>query len=1391
MRICRIAMSNTFYRRSRPAPVEFSLSGLKLPTVDRLFAERYRLNGDGFLDVDRSPELFRAEHLFADPVALIIAPPWMGKTYVAKRIEGDLRRLPKPNGFGPNLSLTELGLHGAERSLPPAWWQDWRMARPARPACWLVDALDEGEARLGGVSERILREVEALDGEHRAQLRLIIFTRQRDWLARFRVQLGEAYELGPFGAHPEFMLAPVHATAARAIIRSDAAFDRVTRLIRQFDLQPVAGYPVVLQYLRDRSETGDLSVVTIWRDILSHLLDEPDRTRGRLQSEPEDRFEAAARIAAVLALTRGEQVSDRSGGGSIPTIPDLFPYGETTLRCAAREVCDIGPFVSTAEDGYRFAQQNVRDWFAAFGLSRLRQGSLRSVLCDETGRVWPRHRELLPLLARISTDPDVRNWACGIDSGFPSDLIGVSLQESLTVLDRIEAMATSAPSSIRLFNTELNRLTVPGLGEELARRLSDPERPSGAREVVIDVALATDPIPCLEPAVRIVSDPNLSPNLRTRALLLLQMHGGIAHFRELAEPIGRSAGSSRAEARLRASVIRALVEQGHWSIVEAALHAPPAEHDCVDDRCTLLRLLHDKMTAHDARHFLRDAARYRPVLSRLVVSLMHESLWDKTQSCLLAAEHLDDSDATLLTDMVIGEPERDQRIQLGFNLTDRLLERPFVRRRLYEFGVQEHVAQPDLREWSYVLTSEDLEWLSQRAQVEWSAVRMVWEEVYLLTDRADRQGLITRERREQLWAALDTRFPELRQERERGAQAAEKAFIEHQRRMEERRREYPTCILSEVIEGLLADEALAPPERMRQLTYACFIPQVFGTRIEGDWDGRPGPLRARVRTAFRLGLETGEPTPIPDGHQYPAEIDAESRAFREVVSDPEHTNWVTPELVRRWLPAACHAFVQETLDVIRRCSVVDLGLTREVLLLAAERELRNGSRGAVRAGEIPTEWWDDATAARITLWAEDEAYHPEGRAHLLELLVMRNRQEARPIADKWARLVSREGDETLRRVGLNVLLVLDPPDAWPLVEADYAARGAVALRDLSVLYSPHCPLRISFDGLPAAILAVLGQMMATSFPLVSDPDTEHRIQTVTAESELRRVRDDVIYRLFANGVRDGWDAMWGLAAVDSALAERMRGYEARAEAQVVLGGLPPVTGEGSEVSVDEAVRILNSPEYRLIRSEDDLLAAILEVLTVVEHEVPADLALLYGPPARGRERESRKERRHLEEDALQAYVRRRLLDLLPHRVRTPRVSAAPIEALREDQGRYRRRVDLRVLAPTADGTRLATVIIEVKWSDNPETAGGLVDQLGRKYLLGEQKTHGIYLVGWTGEWARAESGRDVDRANLEDFLRKQRDQFVQSEGIELTIETVVVGLTWREPELKGNPSSDH
>ena len=109
-------------------------------------------------------------------------------------------------------------------------------------------------------------------------------------------------------------------------------------------------------------------------------------------------------------------------------------------------------------------------------------------------------------------------------------------------------------------------------------------------------------------------------------------------------------------------------------------------------------------------------------------------------------------------------------------------------------------------------------------------------------------------------------------------------------------------------------------------------------------------------------------------------------------------------------------------------------------------------------------------------------------------------------------------------------------------------------------------------------------------------------------------------------------------------------------------------------------------------------------------------------------------------------------------------------------------VSICVVAPCHGSTTLGEVVIEVKWSTNDEIRTGLKGQLGQNYLIGEGRTHGIFLVAWSGEWRPADgTGWNYDQAALLTFLTGQRDEFqkVGQPGEGLSIHPLVIDIRWR------------
>jgi hypothetical protein len=1345
----------------------------------------------GFLDVEQSPELYRAEHLFDDPVALIIGAPWLGKTTTARQLHRWLVWQPPGMTFGERLCLTEFGRHDAEQSLPPAWWERWRDVTPACPACWIIDALDEGEERLGGMQERVLQVVGDLSRDHRRHLRLVILSRQRDWLGEFRTALGQAYDLGPLREVPEFHLAPLHQEAAREMLAAyPGAFDRVADLIRRFYLQPVAGFPAALNYLRQQRADTDLSVVSVWRGLLQHLLGEPNSARRRgLQSEVDERFAAAARVAAVLTLTGVEQVVDHTLPAGLPALADVFSFhSNRQLRQAAREACDVGPFLPTAEGGYRFAQRNVQDWLTAFAMAGLRLGQLRSVLCDGKGRPFPRYRDLLPLLRQIHSDAEVRDWIDHLGGGLPlpSDLVGPTLDDSLGYIGQLEQVVGDARPGLWLYSDNLRRLTVPGLGAALASRLREPQRSAAVKDLLLDIARATEPYPVLPTALDLVLDCEQPAPLRRRALLLISQHGGDAHFRQLADLVARRPANTRAEQQLCATVIRHLLERRLWTLPEAVAHAPPAEPHVVDDRHVLLHMIQERMSAQDARTLLHDRQRLRASPRLVLHSHRNLDLLQTALDRLLREERLDKEDEGLLVETALEWRDRGEGVQdPGSAVLQRLGARALVRRRFYEHGIEVLRRDPAAnRIWSYALQVDDWPWLLSKAREEWANVPVVWEDLYRFARVVHEADQMTPEAWEDVDRLVGQNAPEVPGKFERNRAAYEGIQREHERRLQEMERQHPVpTTLREEVTEVLGQEGWMAEDRMRRLSWLCFVPNVRPAHVAGNWEELDAMLQRQVLASIRRGLEEGTPTPIPEESTFPAEILCEAWAFLRVFEDPEQSAWLTAERVRRWLPTAVFGLHEHIPVLVRRCAAIDQAAAVAILLDAAERQLRQGSRVAAAATQIPVEWWHTpVVTARVTTWLHENVFQAEARIDLLELLVQHVSQCAGPVAAAWSELPDDGSPVTtaLRRAGLNCRLVLDPEGAWPMVEEDFRRREAEALRDLNVLqeHGRH-GFRIDMAGWPVARLEALERLLLCAYPVRSDPEREGRIITMTAETQLRDTRDRVFWLLRSRDDAEARAAVERLAALDEGLAMWLRDYQARESAEGILAGLPPSGGEvTSSVPFAEAIRLLDQGDYRLVRNADDLLEAVCEVLRLVERDVAADLPMLYGPPTR----KKGTARKRLGEDALQAYLRRRLTDLLPARVLASQVET--IEVVREDQVRYRRRLDLRVTAPCHGAQTLATIIIEVKWSDNDETETNLTEQLGRKYLLGERLTHGVYLVGWYGRWKRKGHGTLTDRAELESYLTNQCDDFcgVKGPGHGLSIIPVVLGLEWRDPE---------
>lgn len=316
-----------------------------------------------------------------------------------------------------------------------------------------------------------------------------------------------------------------------------------------------------------------------------------------------------------------------------------------------------------------------------------------------------------------------------------------------------------------------------------------------------------------------------------------------------------------------------------------------------------------------------------------------------------------------------------------------------------------------------------------------------------------------------------------------------------------------------------------------------------------------------------------------------------------------------------------------------------------------------------------------------------------------------------------------------------------------------------------------------FESWPAERLAELEELLLRAFPPAEDPVWDAgEVRPLEGNDDLRALRDDIpplLYRRDRDGDRTALDR---LADRFPSIRDWLRDVHASQGAEGVLAGLGRgADGPGRKIPLPLLLKLLQDPRYRVLGSADDLLEVLVEQLEQIAGDANQHLSLLYHPPVEGR-------RKRLREDALQAYLFCRLSDRLPAVLEAQGVKVTPFID-RETLAARDTRNDLKIQAISHQGKPL-TVIVEIKWSDNPEVSTSQVDQLGRDYLLDNGLTHGIYLVGWSGQsvpWKGAPELAPEPRSSPPAWrksLEEQARSFLQ-ENPGLRVVPIVMDLAWK------------
>jgi len=1345
--------------------------------IGRQLGRRLRhrpINKDGLLDeygfVKPLKELFAVDNLFGHQAALVLAPPWMGKTFVAERLIECLQtsHADESKTF-EHFKLTPFEDHRQGTNVFPEWWDEWKES--ASSACWIIDALDEGERIDTNVCVELLRKIQDLERKTRGRLTLIMFAREAELPPRTIEVLTEIY------GH-ELVLAelmPMDPKNAENHVGIQH-FQRVKDMIKRFNLRHISGYPKVLEVLKEYDGAAELKETDIWKMVLRALLTEWNpRRSSACSAEVEDMFDAVSRMAAVMTCCDIHEIK-KENRTDFPNLSDLLARSDETgrpFRNAAREAFTTGMFRPTAT-GHRFPQKHVQEWMCAFGLKTFSWNQLRPLLEDEQGKPVHHLQNTYGLLRNVTTHEEVREGICELYGGVPplSDATPLSLEEARRFLNRLEELARSSPWPLSMWrDIRLQYLAVRGIGEELSRRLADKNRPASVKEVLLDIAGITrshQTLPVLEAIIR---NTRQDSHLRRSAVSVFNL---LADDDELEAMAGlvRSARPREAGSKaVVAALICEFLERKLWSVPEAFRHAPVPEGAVLDSTHVLNHTIEKDMSLEHARELLHDGSLFKSVKRKSrerAATTRRDRDWP-----------LRDVEAKAIKLILAQTPAAEDDLEALLPLAKKADSLPFAffgpfraaygqsqefRRKLYLSDVNRAVSGW----WRSILTTDDLEWLFERAPKLAGTDETVWGDVLAYKAHSPKT----------LKLRIGRYFNEHMSEKLKEYNRQRKNAANRLRRLERKERQYrEEAKAREVAIGDIVEDALNATNvpligKMHRLTWVCFEEDSWRpTNVVGSWEDLPSAIRESVLDLCLKALHECQPTEIPEGKTWPASISHEAKCFEIVLKERNLAFVLDGEQIERWLPSVLRHGDYNRWRIVEICYRSEQQATETVLIDAIGREGRAGSSYLVSS--VPEEYWSQDFAERIATLIAGNDYDLDVRANLLRTLGQRNADVALPLAKSIYAdtLESKTTDSSVAASALDVLLALKPERGWLHIREEFDKRGKDALT-ASRFLTGGLTRQISpdFKKWPAQRLLELARILFAAFAADTKPSYMSGGGFVTPEDHLIDLRSWIVGFLLSRSTSEDIKALRELCKEQPTVDRWYRGQQVRQEQEEVLGSiLSPgarTAPENVDEKVKEVVRLLSDAHGRLrvIRNDLDLFYVLREELQNVAADAKSKhLDILYNTDKR-RERTKTKH-----EKALQAYVGCRLADRLPN-----------IVCDRETQITLSAIPDIKVTA-SKRGEGLAQVIIEIKWSHNQEVATALKEQLGEKYLKNGGFSHGIYLVGWSGElhWRRRANPRPKTAEcpdSLAQRLKEQAEEYGQNNPA-LFIEPIVLDLT--------------
>jgi hypothetical protein len=1270
-------------------------------------------------------KLINVDNLLKLPVAVIVAPAWLGKSYLAN--EGIPRHL---SYHMPDTKLIRSSFEHGYGKLTSTHFADLRNSE--QKTVWIIDSLDEAEKQCFG---KWIEDLAELAGNNPKNNQIIVTTRPSTEKLPKTIDLLQ--QINP--QVQKLDLLPMDQLSAADLVGTENLFEDICSTVRDNKgLQGLIGLPCILGYLRENSvEVAELDDVSIWKRILLQLISAHHFRNPEKHFSAEDLFDAVAQLAVVMTFSGTSTISIDHANPSY-----IGKYCSQELQQYVLDSLCSDVFSPPVGKSYRFTKKNVQDWMCAWGLQKLSFNQLKSLITDRN-EFRSDLNDVIHFLARISekTNPELSKGIISYDpSGIiPSPMVPWNKQDGIRILDFIEyKVCDNRDWYFDLWGQEnVRNLSGCEITVELGNRISDKRRPISARAIYIEIAKKTNSSKLIPTMLGIIKDEKEPARLRHDAVSFVIEAG--SHDRALLDFVTIFLANDPHKKALLSTILNHLFNNETIDLVTVVKYAPEVDSDwkVIDATSLLHHTIESKMTHDDAKELATKDWWESRILSAVRKNHRDERnsrrknrAESKFFDLISSSEKYDTVEFNLICTIF----QNAHQFNYWFLNHDTSLLAPIGNSQTHRKKFYLHSMPNRFKHLKhYVLKTCDHVWLRELLQNDPSNEDLFSHLYYL----AHREGQTNTAAILEFLNTIDSDRVQLF-ENNRAKEDQRKAERE---KLKEIERKEKTNITTAVAE-LLNAETISLHKKMQELSFLCFCKDFSASNIDGNWEDIDEPLQKRVVDICNTAFSTCSATPLPDESSIPGSVWTEAYCFSRFATE----GWIelNAVIVRTWLPSVLKCSARNE-EVISECHLKAPAETEKILI---EKLCLEGSESGhfIVGRDISGHIWNDQFSKDIVQEIiQNEKLNPEYRADALRVL----KQENSEIGSDCANQIIDSGTSVLPILGaaIDVLLVSGHTEVLEQLEIQSDCGTDLLQHINSIANHLHYGLSVDWKQWTAEQVTPLLSLLFEIFNPKDDPEREHgSFNGVSKNDSWRELRNNMFHHVFLrNGMGDRVLCRQ-LAGTHTKSLEFMEYWERREKLNMAFGANVNTNSNGT-FPAEHIVDLIQQQHRRICETENHLNDTILEELNRIQKNIGRHNYLFFKEDENGV-----LTRRPRHETVLQQYVACRLEDRLND-----------ILISRETEVHFGNKTDLEI--STFNGTKHLTVVIEIKWSTNPELSTSLTEQLGKKYLI--DRTHGIYLVGYTGTqvWHKQQlTGRSPkDLLSLTQRLEEQALTYEASE----------------------------